>query len=140
MKAARLDELELDGLEKADQLLDRAKHDVAKYMSMTARNVDPSSLGPDETQHLMEDLLKTDGRLAAWELWSPLGRELRELAFNDPELMTIESNMVELEALVSKVGEERVGPEALVQATVAVADRITRLRRALGRRLMEVQG
>ena len=44
----RLAELKGEGLEAADELLDSAAHDLAKYMAMTARNVDPAVAGERE--------------------------------------------------------------------------------------------
>jgi hypothetical protein len=121
-------------LGRAAELLDRAGHDVAKYMAMTARNVDPTSPEPDEVDLVRRDLLETDGARSAWALWAPLSRALAALAA-DPELEAIDRAMAALEALVAS-GPGPAGE--LVEAAVETAERISRLRRAVRRRCDEV--
>ena len=74
------EELGVDALEAVDELLDRANHDVAKYMAMTARNVDPEDLGSEELAMLRADLWETDGSRTAWELWRGFSNQIAELA------------------------------------------------------------
>ena len=56
MPASKLRELTGEALAEADEILGRANHDIAKYMAMTARNVDPVSIGPEDVSYLMDDL------------------------------------------------------------------------------------
>lgn len=120
-------------LERADELLDRAAHDVAKYMAMTARNLDPGAVGPGELDHLLGDLRRTDGERPAWRLWSALSRELRELA-SDPELDGIDRQMT---ALAAAADRDEPDPAGLISAVLGAADRIVALRRAVRRRRIE---
>lgn len=136
MSARQLEALAGDELSRADELLDRANHDIAKYMTLTARNVDPEAMEFEEQVQLLEDLLHTDGEHAAWELWSPLYRELEALA-SDIVLVSIDDGMATIRELVGQHDPQIDQGGALVKAVVDVADRIAGLRRAVRRRLME---
>ena len=125
-------DLEETGLSEADDLLDRAAHDVAKYMSLTARNLPPSPVPVELAEALRGELERTDGRRAAWELWVPISEALHALAA-DPALEAIDREMARLEALVASKAE----PAVLARATLLAADRIATLRRAVRRRLAE---
>jgi hypothetical protein len=125
-------DLEGEALTAADGLLDRAAHDVAKYMAMTARNIDPEVAGERELSFLRQDLERTDGARSAWAIWGELSQELGALAA-DPEVEAIDQAMAELEALLAAKGSQ---PAELVAATLRAADQITALRRRVrGRRL-----
>lgn len=137
MSIGGLEALPPEELVEADGLLDRANHDIAKYMAMTARNVDPQSMGLDEQARLVDDLLRTDGRHPVWELWRPLYEKLAILAA-DPTLTVIDRDIATIRELVDHRDEWTDGGRALVESTVAVADRIAGLRRTVRRRLMEV--
>jgi len=138
MTADRLEALRPDDLARVDELLDRASHDVAKYMAMTARNVDPAAIGDEERGMILEDLLRTDGALPAWELWRRISQELAALA-SDSAIVAVDDRMAALEALARRVEASGDGAEDLARATVEVADLVTGLRRAVRRRLMEVR-
>lgn len=122
-------------LERAAELLDRAGHDVAKYMALTARNVDPASPADDDVELILRDLRETDGARPAWAIWAPLSRALAELAA-DPELEAIDRAMAGLERLCGAASSQRAAE--LIATTIEVADRIVRLRRAVQARRGEV--
>ena len=88
----RLAELRGDALRRADELLGKANHDVAKYMTMTAANVRPDALSAREARWLLDDLIDTGGRGPAWEQWAAVCVELRRLA-SDPALSALDSEM-----------------------------------------------
>ena len=137
MTVRRLIDLEGEALVRAAELLDRASHDVAKYMSITARNIDPRTAGADDIVRVLHDLTRTDGRRPAWELWSEVSAPLHELA-DDPELRGIDAAMTRA-ALAAGAGTGIDGVPGLVGATLDAADRIVRLRRAVLARRMEVE-
>ena len=131
---ARLSELGGEEFRRADELLDQAAHDVAKYMALTARNVDPTALSQAEAGYLLADLCRTDGVRPAWDLWAPFSGELRALAPADPALETIDREMAELKKRGTTPPADRSDLARLVELTVTVADRITLLRREVRRR------
>ena len=139
MTVEKLVALGPEGLAEADALLDRASHDVAKYMAMTARNVEPADVSEEEVESFRGDLLRTDGERPAWELWAPLSQALMVLAA-DPELDAVDRGMAELKSLSGRLGAGREELAELFATTRTVADRITGLRRAVRRRLIEVAG
>ncbi len=130
-------ELTGDSLVRADELLDRASHDVAKYVAMTARNIDPRTAGGRELELVWRDLLQTDGSSPAWALWQPLSEELRELAA-DEQLAAIDRAMDRLRSL-SKSKNENEEQKSVIELVLAVSDGITRLRRDVRRRRIEVE-
>ena len=134
---ATFEELGVDELREVDALLDRANHDVAKYMAMTARNVDPEALGSAEIDMLQGDLCKTDGANAAWDLWKVFSQQLAELA-PDPVLQTTDREMAQLSDLAGRCGSDASQLGSLVEQTKSVARHITELRRRIRRRLIEV--
>lgn len=131
-----LRDLDGEALTRADDLLDRANHDVGKYMSITARNLDPSRAGRAELDLLLRDLTRTDGSRAAWVVWGELSGALGALA-HDPDLDDIDTAMTALAHMVT-ADHGALDVQALVRVTLDVADRIARLRRAVRKRRMEV--
>jgi hypothetical protein len=125
-----------DTLRRADELLDRANHDVAKYMSMTARNVEPSAIDDELTEMMRRDLTQTNGSASAWALWRPLSAALSELV-DDTAVGQIDEGMSTLESLVVRWTNNDETSGQIAEATVAVADRIAELRRSVRRAMME---
>jgi hypothetical protein len=126
-----------EDLQRAAELLDRAGHDVAKYMAMTARNVDAAAPADDEVEMVLRDLRETDGARPAWAVWAPLSRALAGLA-DDAELEAIDRAMAGLERLCDVVAGDRGRAAELVGAAIEAADGIARLRRRVRARLDEV--
>ena len=134
----KLAELDGEALEAADEILDVAAHDVAKYMAMTARNVDPASIPEDLGGRLLEEVTRVDGERPAWALWGTFSKKLAALA-DDEELRLVDEQMEDLRALSSgdEAGEGRdLG--AIARLAADTAQRITALRRAVRRRLIAV--
>jgi len=133
----RLDELAGEALEAADEILDSAAHDVAKYMAMTARNVDPATTLPEDlAARLVEDVRRVDGRRPAWELWQHFSERLRALSSDDEILDRLDTSMVRVRQLAET---EPVEHGALAQLVTDAAAEITALRRAVRRRMMEAR-
>ncbi len=128
-----LAELEGPDLARACEILDRAAHDVAKYMAMTARNVDLEPPGEDLLGRLRSELLAVDGSRSAWELWAGFARQL-ELLARDPEVEAVTGAMAELRRLA---GTDGVDARALARLTVETSGRIAALRDAARRRRSE---
>jgi hypothetical protein len=134
----RLAEMRGEALLEADALLGEAAHDVAKYMAITARNLDPGAQDPELRTALLKDLLRTDGERPAWEIWAPLRRRLGELA-PDEALDRIDSGMKTLAAMARSDVDEGLFQD-LVRTTVSVATEIASLWREVRRRRIEEAG
>lgn len=139
MSAPGLAGLEGEALVRADELLGQASHDVAKYMSMTARNARPEALarGGEQLDWLRADLEQTGASGAAWDLWAPLSAELSGLAA-DPTLAAIDEAMAALAQLFARLAAEPALAPEVASRAVTVADQITALRRAVRQRRLEV--
>ena len=130
----KLEELVGDALEAADEILDSAAHDVAKYMAMTARNLDTSAPIADEhAASLLEDLRRVDGRRPAWELWQVFSERLRDLS-DDDAVDEIDAAMARVRAAAET---EPVDHGALARLATDVSAEISALRRLVRRKLME---
>ena len=130
-------ELPADSLARADELLDRASHDVAKYMAMTARNIDPSTAGGREASLIWRDVLSTDGSESAWAIWRPLSTKLHELA-RDDRLAAIDRGMERLRSLAA-TKDDVAEVEMVIELVVDISNRIVGLRRDVRRRRIEVE-
>jgi hypothetical protein len=128
-----LRELDEGALARANEILGRAAHDVAKYMAITARNVDAAPGDCTAADLLRRDLVRTDGQRPAWELWRVLSQSLAELG-HDEDVRAVDEGMERLAALVDQ-GTSDVG--TLARLAVEVADRILALNRSVRRRLRE---
>ena len=137
MTATKLTELNGDALSEADELLGKASHDIAKYMAMTARNVEPSSIGPNDLSYLMDDLTQTNGTDPCWELWRSFSEALRRLG-SDPALDDLDSRMKQLEELVAQwKANPESGVERIIVETLAFANGLASLRRELRKTRLE---
>lgn len=122
-----------EGLARADEILDRAAHDVAKYMAVTARNADLERMTDEVAGRVRSELCAVDGERPAWELWRRFAGELAALA-SDPEVEAVSAAMAELEGLA---GDGEADTRAVARISVETARRITALRSAVRRRRLE---
>lgn len=134
--AKRMTELELEELEGADELLDRANHDVAKYMAMTARNVEAEMLDEELRAALHRDLTETDGQHSAWVLWADFSVALAEVLADD-RLLAIDETMSKLAELMEGDREAEGVDARLIELTRQASAAITVLRREVRQRLIE---
>lgn len=131
-----LKDLSDESLELADSLLDQASHDVGKYMSMTARNVDGADMDDEIELALRADLLHTDGTDAAWVLWRPLFEELAALCA-DPQLRKADELMANLARACCEDGWDVAH---ICRLAVEAADLMTSLRRQARSHLLARRG
>lgn len=136
MSALELTELSGDELRLADELLDRANHDVAKHMAMTARNVNMENIDDELAQMIRRDVTTTNGTEASWSLWRALSSRLIELA-PDGAVRKIDQQMDALESLVNRWGDADHLSTDVAEAALNVSDDIRSLRQAVRTRLME---
>jgi hypothetical protein len=61
------------------EALARARHDVAKYAAMTAQNLGPPPWDARLREAVAKDVLETDGRRPAWEIWAERRGDLEGL-------------------------------------------------------------
>lgn len=134
--AKGMTELELEELEGADELLDRANHDIAKYMAMTARNVEAEMLDEELRAALHRDLIETDGRRPAWVLWADFSAPLAEVLADD-RLLAIDETMSKLAELLEGDREAEGVDTRLIELTRRASAAITALRREVRQRLIE---
>jgi len=116
---------------EALRVAERAAHDIAKYMSITARNVSPKLPIDDELfAAIRGDLQKTGGGKAAWVLWGKASSELARL-WEPGAIVAIDETMKALEGLLIRAEGDASQREELVRKTVSIADAITSLKRQI---------
>ena len=79
------------------EALVRARHDVAKYASMTARNLPAPPWEARLVAAVATDVLRTDGRRPVWEVW----RDHRVA------LAPIEDRLGEIDRLVAAIHDRQ---------------------------------
>jgi len=139
MTPPELEQLEGDDLRRVTALLGQACHDVAKYMAVTARNVDPGTLAADEAQWLRKDLLQTDGQRPAWVIWHEISRQLARL-MTDSSLAALDQQMEDLARLAQQNPWPPANLPGLVAQTLKTAQAIGDFHRRLRQRLAASDG
>jgi hypothetical protein len=139
MTPPELGQLQGDDLRRAAGLLSQANHDVAKYMAVTARNVDPRALSAEETQWLRKDLLQTDGHRPAWKIWREISCQVACLVA-DSTIAALDQQMDDLARMVQQNPWPPADLSGLVAQILKTSQAIVELNRRLRQRLAAAAG
>lgn len=117
---------------KVREALAWARHDVAKYAAMTARNLPAPPWDARLRQAVANDVLRTDGRRPVWDVWALRRSSLAEIA----------ADLVEIDRLVAAIRSREAGlredgapgvDEALVADLLALSRAFRDVEASVGR-------